>query len=211
MKTSHFLNIILAAALAIVAVLYAQKPQEAATEQSELATNAALENIFTRTSVRSYSSREVSRATVDTLLRAAMSAPTAVNKQPWQFVVIDDRAKLDSIASEFRNISMAAKAPMAVVVCGDMSRALDGEARDFWIQDCSAATENMLLAAHSLGLGAVWCGIYPAAERVAKLSELLGLPGHLVPLCVVPMGYPDGATGAKDKYDAARIHFNTVD
>ncbi len=207
MKTSYFLNFILAAALVYLAVLYAGKPEPVAQEATVTDSNS-MEFILSRTSVRSYSSREVTRAQIDTLLRAAMAAPTAMNKQPWQFVVIDDRVLLDSISSRFPNISMASKAQVAVVVCGDMSKTIGGEGRDYWIQDCSAATENLLLAANAAGLGAVWCGIYPVSERVSALTAMLGLPDGIVPLCVVPVGYPEGVSAPKDKYDSSKIHYN---
>ena len=121
--------------------------------------NAIIENIMTRTSVRSYTDEIIGSDTIETLLRAGMAAPSAVNKQPWHFVAITDRTKLDSIAVANPNAGMVKQAPLAIVVCGDLNKALEGPARAFWIQDCSAATENILLAAHGLGLGAVWTGL----------------------------------------------------
>lgn len=210
MKTSYFLILILSVALIVLGVKYLDKPAVAAadTESITMDNNDFYAGILTRTSVRKYTSAQVTPEQVDSLLKAAMSAPTAVNKQPWQFVVVNDRAMLDSIAAEFPNIHMAASAPLAVVVCGDMHLALEGEGQSYWIQDCSAATENMLLAAHSMGLGAVWCGIYPIADRVSKLSAMLSLPDYITPLCVVPVGYPEGDTHPKDKYLPEKIHYN---
>lgn len=171
--------------------------------------NAAYENIVTRTSVRSYQpDRTVSPDTVELLLRAAMAAPTAVNKQPWAFVVLDTRESIDSLAEVLPYAKMLTHAPLAVVVCGDMELALEGSGRDFWIEDVSAATENLLLAAHSLGLGAVWTGVYPESERVASVSERLGLPSNIIPLAVVPIGYPDGSHPAKDKWVPSKVHYN---
>lgn len=170
---------------------------------------AALEAIFTRTSVRSYDpDRAVSPDTVETLLRAAMSAPTAVNKQPWAFVVLDNREALDSLAEVLPYAKMLNHAPLAIVVCGDMGKALEGTARDFWIQDASAATENLLIAAHALGLGAVWTGVYPDSERVEAVKNRLGLPSAIIPLCVVPVGYPEGEQTPKDKWNPGAIHYN---
>lgn len=174
--------------------------------------NAALECILTRTSVRQYQpDRTISRDTVETLLRAAMSAPTAVNKQPWAFIALDDRAALDSLAQVLPYARMLTKAPLAIVTCGDLSKAIDGEDADkgFWIQDVSAATENLLLAAHAMGLGAVWTGVYPDAERVKDVQERLGLPANVIPLAVVPVGYPTGPQKPKEKWDPANVHFNT--
>lgn len=170
---------------------------------------AALEAIFTRTSVRSYDpDRAMSPDTVETLLRAAMSAPTAVNKQPWAFVVLDNREALDSLAEVLPYAKMLNHAPLAIVVCGDMDKALEGTARDFWIQDASAATENLLIAAHALGLGAVWTGVYPDSERVEAVKNRLGLPSAIIPLCVVPVGYPEGEQTPKDKWNPGVIHYN---
>ena len=173
--------------------------------------NAALECILSRTSVRQYQpDRTISRDTVETLLRAAMSAPTAVNKQPWAFIALDDRAALDSLAQVLPYARMLTKAPLAIVTCGDLSKAIDGEDADkgFWIQDVSAATENLLLAAHAMGLGAVWTGVYPDAERVKDVQERLGLPANVIPLAVVPVGYPTGPQKPKEKWDPANVHFN---
>lgn len=171
--------------------------------------NTTINDIMTRTSVRSYSDRVVESATVDTLLRAAMAAPTAVNKQPWRFVVINDRSTLNYIAENMGSMKMAANASVAVVLCGDTIAAVPGEGRDYWIQDVSAATENLLLAAHALRLGAVWCGIYPISERVAKFSELLRLPENIIPMACVCIGYPAGETTPKDKWKPEYIHYNT--
>lgn len=170
--------------------------------------NPAIENILTRTSIRQYQpDRSIGRDTVDLLLRAAMSAPTAVNKQPWAFVVIDSRESLDSLADVLPYAKMLRQAPLAVVTCGDLSKALEGEAREFWIQDVSAATENLLLAAHALGLGAVWTGVYPSAERTQAVQERLGMPANIIPLAVVPIGYPAHEGEPKDKYKTDNIHF----
>lgn len=211
MKTSNFIIVILAVALvaAVVRIATAGKSESTVADASTGATTAhsnyTYTNILTRTSVRSYSDRSISERQIDSLLRAAMAAPTAVNKQPWRFVVITDRNTLDSIASNCKNIRMAAEAPLAIAVCGDMSKALEGDARQYWVQDCSAATENLLLAAHSMGLGAVWCGIYPIKERVEFISSLLSLPADIIPLNIIPIGYPVAPSTPKQKYDPSRI------
>lgn len=170
--------------------------------------NAALENILTRYSVRQYQTgRTISKDTVEMLLRAAMSAPTAVNKQPWQFIVVDQREILDSLAAVLPNAKMLAQVPLAIIPCGDLSKAYENEP-DYWIQDVSAASENLLLAAHALGLGAVWTGVYPNKERVQTVSERIGLPANIIPLAVVPIGYPEGEPTPKDKWNPDNVHYN---
>jgi nitroreductase len=184
--------------------------QHATKEVSATASEAAvLQNIMTRTSVRAYQDRPIEDEKVEKMLQAAMAAPTAANKQPWKFIIIKDKNTLKTIADHFHTMTMAAHAPMAIVVCGDMSLTLDRDGRDYWIEDTSAATENLLLAAHSMGLGAVWCGIYPQMERVKYLSELLKLPEYIVPLNVIPMGYPAEDPAPKDKWKPESVHYES--
>lgn len=118
-----------------------------------------------------------------------MAAPSAVNRQPWAFVVVDDRELLRELSGALPFAKMAAHAPLAVVVCGDLSRN-PGASGDWWVMDASAASENLLLAAHALGLGAVWTGVYPRDERVEAVRRVLGLPADVVPLNLIPVGYP---------------------
>jgi nitroreductase len=168
----------------------------------------AIQTIMTRTSIRSFTDRQVSADTIEMLLRAGMAAPTAVNKQPWHFVVVNDRAKLDELGGNGRQSQMWKESPLAIVVCGDMDKALEGPAQAFWVQDCSAATENILLAAHALGLGAVWTGCYPMEERMANVSQVLNLPETIVPLCVIVMGYPNEQPDPKDKWKPENVTYN---
>lgn len=208
MKKSVILTAFTASIMALSSCTTSSTPDATADQSTG---NAALECILTRTSVRQYQpDRTISRDTVETLLRAAMSAPTAVNKQPWAFIALDDRAALDSLAQVLPYARMLTKAPLAIVTCGDLSKAIDGEDADkgFWIQDVSAATENLLLAAHAMGLGAVWTGVYPDAERVKDVQERLGLPANVIPLAVVPVGYPTGPQKPKEKWEPANVHFN---
>ena len=167
--------------------------------------NETISTILSRKSVRDYSDRKVSADTIEMLLRAAMSAPTAVNKQPWKFIVVTNEDKLKQMADSLPYAKMIKTAPLVVVVCGNAAKFLDGEAREFWVQDCSAATENMLLAAHSLGLGAVWTGAYPGMERVNMLRNILDLESNLIPLCAVPIGYPAENPEVKNKWKADNI------
>ena len=173
---------------------------EAAAQQ-----NAAVENILTRTSVRSYTEQPVEQEKVELLLRAGMAAPTAVNKQPWHVVVLNTRESIDRLSSANPRAGMLKQAPLAIVVCGDMNKALEGKGQEYWIQDCSAATENILLAAHALGLGAVWTGTYPMDDRVKATAEALHLPSHIIPLCTIVIGYPKGITKPKDKWKPENV------
>lgn len=168
----------------------------------------AIDNIMTRTSIRSFTDRQVSADTIEMLLRAGMAAPTAVNKQPWHFVVINDREVMDKLGGEGRQSQMWKESPLAIAVCGDMEKALEGPAQAFWVQDCSAATENILLAAHALGLGAVWTGCYPMVERMTNVSQVLNLPDNLVPLCLIVMGYPNESPEPKDKWKTENVTYN---
>lgn len=210
MKTSQIICVILAAALAVVSWLYVRSASEASEEKPAAETagavNAAYDCIMTRTSCRSFTDYRPTEQQIDSLLRAGMAAPTARNQQAWQFVVITDREILDSIAST-GFMSMLREAPMAIVTCGDMTIAAD-KAKDFWVQDLSAVSENILLAAHSMGLGAVWCGVYPVEERARKLSEILELPAEIIPLSCIPVGMPKGKLTPKDKFDEDKIHYN---
>lgn len=183
------------------------KDTEMTEEKTEAAQLAAYENIMTRYSVRKYQDKEVSEAVTEQILRAGMAAPTAVNKQPWQFIVIRQQALKDSIADEFKNAHMTAQAPLVVVVCGNLDKALEDEAQAYWVQDCSAATENILLAANALGLGGVWCGVYPISERVETMRRLLELPANLVPLNIINIGYPAGEPQIKDKWVPGNVSY----
>ena len=167
---------------------------------------AAYQNIMTRTSIRSWKDKAVEQDKVEMLVRAGMAAPTAVNRQPWHFVVLNKRESIDLLATG-RGGGMVRKAPLAIVVCGDMNKALEGPAQEFWVQDASAATENILLAVNALGLGAVWTGAYPITERVNGIKEALGLSENLVPLCVILIGYPNENPEPKDKWKPENVTY----
>lgn len=170
---------------------------------------AVLDNIFARKSVRSYTDEPVRRGQLDTLVRAAMAAPTGRDMRPWKFIVVNDSAVMQSLSEKLPYAKMLAEAQAAVVVCGDMSVTDDhGNPSTNWTFDCSAATENLLLAAEAMHLGAVWTGVYPYEERVAAVKSAFGLPEHIVPLSLIPIGHPKGDTPAKDKYDADNVHYN---
>lgn len=168
------------------------------------AQQAAYDNIMTRTSIRSWTDRAVEAGKVEMLLRAGMAAPTAMNRQPWHFVVLDNRESIDLLATG-RGGGMVRKAPLAIVVCGDMEKAGDGSGKEFWVQDASAATENILLAANALGLGAVWTSVYPREGRINEVKQALQLGENLVPLCTILIGYPAEAPAPKDKWNPENV------
>ena len=162
-----------------------------------------MDSILSRRSVRKYTDEPVSEETVTGLLRAAMAAPSACNEQPWHFVVVRDRGTLEHIASTQSTATMAREARLAIVVCGD----LDLErAAGYWVQDCAAAIENILIAANAEGLGSVWCGIYPVDHRVANFRSLLGLPDQVIPLGAIMLGYPAERLPPADRYRPDRVH-----
>ena len=170
--------------------------------------DAVIENIMTRTSIRAFTDQPVDEATIEKILRAGMAAPTAVNKQPWAFVVVNDRKQMERLREVHPFAQMLKSAQLAIIVCGDMERALPGPTQSYWIQDASAATENILLAAHGLGLGAVWCGVYPNQDVLPKVKEVLEMPSNIIPLNIIPIGYPAQAPQPKDKWKPENIHYN---
>jgi nitroreductase len=165
--------------------------------------------IHARKSVRHYTDEPVTKAQLDTLLRAGMAAPTAGNAQPWSFVVVTDRNQLRELASGLEYGKMLAKAGAAIVVCGMPDEALPGKANGMWVLDCSVASENILLAAEGTGLGAVWVGVYPLKERIEHVRKVLGLPETVVPLNVISLGHPAGIERPKRKYNESRIHWDS--
>jgi nitroreductase len=165
----------------------------------------AMEAILGRRSIRKYTAQAVSEDMIGSLLEAGMSAPSAGNEQPWHFVIIDDRRILDAIPSIHPHSHMLKEAPLAILVCGDLN--LDVH-RGFWTQDCSAATENILIAAHANGLGAVWLGIYPREERIAGVRQILSIPDHIIPFCLIAVGHPAEKKAGSNRYDESRIHLN---
>ena len=168
--------------------------------------DAVLENIHSRKSVRQYTSEPVSENDIQTLLKAAMAAPTAVNYQPWRFVVVTERENLDAMAEILPYAKMLKQAPLAIVVCGETTW-MGGAENPYWQQDCAAATQNILLAAEALGLGAVWTGVYPNEQLYPKLHDYLGLPETVQPFCAIPVGYPAGDDKPKDKWKPENIHY----
>ena len=165
----------------------------------------AMEAILGRRSIRKYTVQGISDTTLRRLLEAGMSAPSAGNEQPWEFVVIDDRKLLNAIPAIHPHSQMLSEAPLAIAVCGDLQRE---KHLGFWMQDCSAATENILIAAHAHGLGAVWLGIYPREERIQGIRRILSIPDNIVPLSLIAVGYPAEEKSGLNRYDESRIHRN---
>ena len=161
---------------------------------------AVLENIASRTAIRKFTPEPVSPEQIETLLKAAMSAPSALNRQPWRFVVITDREKLASMAAKMPYARLDT-APVAFVVCGDTT-----VSEKFWVHDCAAAAENILLAANALGLGAVWTAAYDD-ERETIVRETVGLPSYIRTLCVIPVGHPAEFPEPKNKWNPENIHY----
>ena len=212
MKTSKTLFFLLGALLAALLTWWLAGGKQAAAGTSAVGMPAAgisaaglpaagersaLDVIATRTSVRDC---PVGADTVELLLRAAMAAPSAMNRQPWAFVVVDDKALLQKFADSLQYAKMAASAPLAVVVCADLTRN-PGASGDWWVMDASAA-------AHAVGLGAVWTGVYPRSERVKAVRTILGLPESVVPLNVIPIGYPAQTPEPKQKWNPGNIRRN---
>ena len=165
----------------------------------------AMDAILSRRSIRQYTAQPVSQEVLDALLKAAMSAPSAGNEQPWQFVVITNRQLLDEVPRVHPHSHMIKQASAAILVCGDTRLE---RYKGFWVQDCSAATQNILIAANAKGLGAVWLGIYPIQDRVAGIQKLFGLPDHVIPLSLIPIGHPAETLPPANRYHPSRIHPN---
>ncbi|KPK76131.1 MAG: NADH dehydrogenase [Phycisphaerae bacterium SM23_30] len=166
-----------------------------------------IEAILTRRSIRRYTEEPIGEEEMEQLIKAGMAAPSAHNEQPWHFIVIRDRALLEEIPKIHPYAQMLREAAAALAVCGDLEREKN-KGLGYWILDCSAAAENILLAAHALGLGACWLGFHPRPERKDALRKLLKLPANVEPLCVIALGHPAEGKGPADRFKADRIHYN---
>jgi len=160
-----------------------------------------IDTIFSRRSIRRYTREPVSEEDIRTILEAAMAAPSASNRKPWHFVVVSERDTLNRLAEAHKYAKMLNEAPLCISVCGDQS-----VSERFWVQDCSAATENLLLAAAALGLGAVWCGVHPSQDRVKDISEILGIEAPVAPLNIIAIGHPAEEKEPRTQYDEDRVH-----
>ena len=167
-----------------------------------------LQNIMSRTSVRKFKQQAVEDAKIEALLRAGMASPTSGDMQPWHFVVLKDKKDIERYAASNKyHAEDIKKTPLFIFVCADTTRMTEGQGKELWVQDLSAASENILLAAHAMGLGACWTTIYPIQKKVNGISRTLKLPGNLIPLNGIIIGYPDEPLQPKDKWDEKKITF----
>ncbi|MBD3345424.1 MAG: nitroreductase family protein [Chitinivibrionales bacterium] len=165
-----------------------------------------MSSVLSRRSIRSYKDEEISDEIVDALLHAAMAAPSACAKDPWRFVVIRDKSMLAQVCEKLPNGKMLARAGLGIVVCGDQNVAHDNQL-SYMLQDCSAAIENILVAAPLLDLGAVWLGVHPREERVEHLREILSIPQNITPISVIALGYPDETKPPRSRYNSKCVHY----
>jgi Nitroreductase len=186
----------------ILATISCSNPPKDMKETTEMK-NHTLNTILNRKSVRDFLNKEISEKTINDLLRAGMAAPSSRDRRPWHFIVISDKELMASLGSKLRTASSLNGANKAIVVCGDIEIS-----DNCWFLDGSAAIQNILLAAESMELGAVWCALYPYDERMAVTQEALGFPDNIKPLAIIPLGYPKGVQTPKDKFDETRIHYN---
>ena len=164
-----------------------------------------MENIFTRRSIRKYKDTDVDDSVLNEVIKAGMNAPSAGNAQPWHFIIIRDQKILVKINEVHPYSKMLPHAKSAILVCGDPSLE---KHEGFWVQDCAAATQNMLLMIDYKGLGSVWLGIYPLKERIDGVRKIFNLPERIIPFAVLPVGYPDETKPANDKFDESKIHLD---
>lgn len=164
-----------------------------------------MKTIFERRSIRKYTDKEVSDTIIKKMLKAGMAAPSAGNAQTWEFIVIDEEEIIEKIPEFHPYARMVEDASKLILVCGNKERE---KYEDFWVQDCSAATQNILLEATANNLGAVWVGVYPVQERVSKLKNLLNLPENLIPFSIIPFGYPAEEKEIIDRYNENKVHYN---
>jgi nitroreductase len=165
----------------------------------------AMEAILTRRSVRNYIKKKVPEKIISEILNAAVSAPSAGNEQPWQFVIINKREILDEVTTFHPNAKMLLEAPLGILVCGDLKLETF---KGYWMLDCSAATQNILLSARALGLSACWLGIYPRDERITKIRKMMNLPDNIIPFSLVSIGYSKSYQKTVERLDDFRIHMN---
>ena len=165
------------------------------------------ETIAARTSIRKFDpSKPVADADIEKILKAGMCAPSAMDRRPWEFIVVRDKAKLAALGSRLPYSRCGNGAQAAIVVCGNLNNGLPGSGKEYWIHDCSAASMNILLAAKALGLGAVWTGVYPGEDRIAAVRGILAIPDGFMPLNVIPLGAPAENPEPKDKWTPAKVH-----
>jgi nitroreductase len=166
-----------------------------------------IDDLFARRSIRAFTAEPVDPARVEMILKAAMAAPSASNRKPWHFIVVTDARVRTALAKAHPHAAMVAEAPLALVPCGEPSLSVP-DRQDYWIQDLAAAAENILLAATGLGLGSVWCGVYPVPERVEAVRRVLGIPEQVIPFALIAVGHPAEHKEPRTQYDARRVRTN---
>ena len=164
-----------------------------------------LKAIHTRRSIRKFQDKSIPEELITNLLAASMAAPSAHNQQPWEYIVITEKSLLQKIKDVNPNAQMAAEAPLAILICGNLNIETSP---GYWVIDCAAATQNLLLSAHAMGLGAVWTGTYPNEDRMDGYTELFSLPEHILPHSLVVLGYPLEQPPDQDRFKRERIHYN---
>ena len=179
-----------------------------AKKDSTVLDNLVLKTIFQRKSVRHYLDKTIPEQDLITLVKAGSAAPSARDKRPWAFILINQKDSLMAMAEGLVYGKMLSQANAAIVVCGLPDKGFENETNDYWVHDCSAVTENILLAAESLSLGAVWLGIHPREDRIQSLRLLFKIPQNAVPFCVIALGHPQGIETSKDKFDPKTLHWN---
>lgn len=203
-------------ALAVAAITISSCGGNGSAASDTSLNNPSIQNIMSRKSVRAYTDQKVTKEQMDVMLKAAMAAPSGMDVRPWSFIVLEDSSKYEEIFSKDNfNLGRFMDASAVVVFCADTTVARQPQGapapvvmpNGTWRDDMGACTENFLLAAESLGLGAVWTAAYPYPDRMNPIRAALNLPSNVVPYCVVPVGYPEGDTQPKDKFDANRIHY----
>lgn len=162
--------------------------------------------IFSRRSIRKYTEQKVPREALIDLLKAAMAAPTACNNQPWEFVAVDDEGVMDQLRAGLRHGKY--NAPAAIIVCHNPKIGKNPDCDQFWVQDCSAAVENILIAATGMGLGTVWLGVYPKPDTIEMVRRIAALPEEVTPLAVLYVGYPAEQKEPRTQYEERRVHWN---
>lgn len=204
MKQFSWLTVILALGVCAVCMRMAcERNSDIVSDSSEM---DVLSCIMSRASVRNYTDSVPSDSIIELLLKAGMAAHSSGNKQPWRLIVVDDKAIKDSIGNSFHNARSTADAPVAIVVCGVPSETYSGNS--YWVADCSAMSQNIALAAHSMGWGSIISALYPKEERVDKVRELLQVPDSIVPYAIIPIGYPKAVNTAKNKWDEDKVYKN---
>jgi nitroreductase len=208
-KFQSILNVSLILLVIVLSFLLILKSKENnnVTETDMSNTKTALDIIFERKSVRNYTTQKVEKEKLEELIKAGMAAPSARNLQPWAFVIIQDKDIMLALADALPYAKMLKNAQAAIVVCGDLNKAATDVDQAYWVQDCSAATQNILIAAEAIGLGAVWTAAYPYPERISPLQNYLNLPDNIIPLNVIPIGYPTGKDKPKDKWEPENLHW----